>query len=131
MSVSDRKTYLCERNVSVNGYLEPALIETAKAVQKMMLPIATEFEKGNDNEDIHNFIIHGIEIRNPFSASCNLVNNLVDSLPIGLYDILNHLIFHSSDYDKQDLASYKAFDEYRMFQDGYVESLLTETISKA
>ena len=131
MSVSDLKTYLRERGVSVNGYLKPALIEIAKAVQKMMLPIVTEFEKGNDNQDVHNFIIHDMEIRDPFSASRNLVNNFVDSPPFGLYDIFNHLIFYSSEYDKQGLAAYKAFDEYRMFQDGYVESLLTETISKA
>ncbi len=124
MSVSDLKTYLRERGVSVNGYLKPALIEIANAVEKMMLPIVTEFEKGNDNKDIHNFIIHDMEISDPFSASHNLVNNFVDSPPFGLYDIFNYLIFHSSDYDKQGLASYKAFDEYRLFQDGYVESLL-------
>ena len=45
MPVSDLKTYLRERGVSVNAYLKPALIEIAKAVQKMMLPIVTEFEK--------------------------------------------------------------------------------------
>ena len=94
MSVSDLKTYLRERGVSVNGHLKPALIE------KMMLPIVTEFEKGNDNKDIHNFIIHDMEISDPFSASHNLVNNFVDSPPFGLYDIFNYLIFHSSDYDK-------------------------------
>ncbi len=130
MSVSDLKTYLRERGVSVNGYLKPALIEIANAVEKMMLPIVTEFEKGNDNKDIHNFIIHDMEISDPFSASHNLVNNFVGSPPFGLYDIFNYLIFHSSDYDKQGLASYKAFDEYRLFQDGYAESLLTETMSK-
>ena len=53
----------------------------------MMLLIVTEFEKGNDNEDIHNFIIHDLEIRDPFSASRNLVNNFVDSPRFGLYDV--------------------------------------------
>jgi hypothetical protein len=130
MSVNDLKTYLRERGVSVNGYLKPALIEIANAVEKMMLPVVIEFEKGNNNQDIHNFIIHDMEISDPFSASHNLVNNFVDSPPFGLYDIFNYLIFHSSDYDKQGLAAYKAFDEYRLFQDGYVESLLTETMSK-
>ena len=130
MSVNDLKTYLRERGVSVNGYLKPALIEIANAVEKMMLPVVIEFEKGNNNQDIHNLIIHDMEISDPFSASHNLVNNFVDSPPFGLYDIFNYLIFHSSDYDKQGLAAYKAFDEYRLFQDGYVESLLTETMSK-
>ena len=46
MSVSDLKTYLHERGVSVNGYLEPTLIEIANAVEKMMLPVV---EKGSAN----------------------------------------------------------------------------------
>jgi hypothetical protein len=52
-------------------------------------------------------------------------NNFIDSPPFGLYDIFNHLIYHSADYDKQGLASYKSYDDYRLFDDGYVESLST------
>ena len=40
------------------------------------------------------------------------------------------MINHFADYDKQGLAAYKAFDEYHLFQDGYVESPLTHTISE-
>ena len=35
------------------------------------------------------------------------------------------MIYHSTDYDKQGLASYKSYDDYRLFYDGYVESLST------
>jgi hypothetical protein len=33
-----------------------------------------------------------------------------------------------SDYDKQGLAVYTSFNEYRPFQDSHVESLSTETM---
>jgi hypothetical protein len=68
MSVNDLKTYLRKRGVSVNGYLKPALIEIANAVEKMMLPVVIEFEKGNNNQDIHNFIIHDMEISDPLQS---------------------------------------------------------------
>ena len=70
-----------------------------------------------------------MEIADPFTSSYNLVNNFGDSPPFGLYDIFNYLINHLADYDKQGLAASKSFDEYRLFQDGYVLSLLTQTIS--
>ena len=33
-----------------------------------------------------------------------------------------------TEYDKQGLAAYKAFDDYRLFEEGYVESLLTKPL---
>ena len=49
--------------------------------------------------------------------------------PFGLYDIFNFLICHSTAYDKQGLAAYKSFDDYRLFEGGYVESLLTKILT--
>ncbi len=43
--------------------------------------------------------------------------------PLGIEDIFNFLIFKSSDYNRQKIASYKAFEEYGLFQDGYVQEL--------
>ena len=50
------------------------------------------------------------------------VNNFIDLLPFGLYDIFNYLICRSTTYDKQGLA------DYSLFEDGYVESLQTKNI---
>ena len=48
-----------------------------------------------------------------------VVNNFIDSLPLSLYEIFNHLICHSTNcYDKQGLAAYKSFDDYTLFEDG-------------
>ena len=45
-------------------------------------------------------------------------------------NFLNYLIFHSTDYDKQELAACKSFEDYRSFNEGYVESLLTPQLNQ-
>ena len=47
-----------------------------------------------------------------------------------MYDIFNHLIYHSTDYDKQGLAAYKSFSDYRLLNDGYVKSLQTAELNQ-
>ena len=88
----------------------------------MVLPVDPNFEKDQTNA-AGTLIIHDMLIPDPFSLKT--VNNFSSSPPFGLFDIFNHLIYHSTDYDKQGLAAYKSFDDYRLFNDGYVESLLT------
>lgn len=111
----------------MSGHLKPALIEIANAVEKMMLPTDPHFEKATN---VHGkLIIHDMEIADRLSRSHKVVNNFIDSPPFGLHDIFNYFIYHSTDYDKQGLAAYKSFDDYRLFQDGYVEPLLTKTLT--
>ena len=127
MNVADLKKYLLERGVSVSGYLKTSLVEIAAAVQRMVLPVDPNFEIDQTNDEEH-LIIHDMVIPNPFSLKT--VNNFNSSPPFGLYDIFNYLIYHSADYDKQGLAAYKSFDDYRLFNDGYVESLLTAQLNQ-
>ena len=126
MNVAELKKYLQERGVSVSGYLKTSLVEIASAVERMVLPVDPNFEKDQTN-DAENLIIHDMLIPNPFSLKT--VNNFNSSPPFGLYDIFNHLIYHPTEYDKQGLAAYKSFDDYRLFNDGYVESLLTAQLN--
>ena len=67
-------------------------------------------------------------IPNPFSLKT--VSDFNASPPFGLYDIFNYLIYHSANYDKQGLAAYRSFEDYRLFDDGYVESLLTSHLKQ-
>ena len=48
--------------------------------------------------------------------------------PFGIEDIFNFLIFKSSYYNRQKIASYKAFEEYGLSQDGYVEQVLVKEL---
>ena len=48
-----------------------------------------------------------------------------------LRHFFNYLIYHSTDYhSKAGLAAYKSFEDYRLFDDGYVESLLTAQLNQ-
>ena len=108
MNVTELKKYLQERGVSVSGYLKSSLIEIASAVEAMMLQVDPIFERDKTN-DADSLLIHDMQIPNPFSLKT--MNNFNNSLPpFGLYDIFNHLIYHSTEYDKQGLAAYKSFD---------------------
>ena len=80
------------------------------------------FEKDQRNA-AGTLIIH--DTLTPDPLSLKIVNNFNTSPPLGFFDILNHLIYHSTDYNRQGLATYKLFDDYRLFNDGFVESLLT------
>ena len=93
----------------MSGHLKSSLVEIASAVERMVLPVDPNFEKDQTN-DAENLIIHDMVIPNPFSLKT--VNNFNSSPPFGLYDIFNHLVYHSTDYDKQGLAAYKSFDDY-------------------
>ena len=57
------------------------------------------------------------------------VNNFIDSPPFGLYDIFHYFICHLTTYDKQGLAAYKSFEDYSLFEVGYVESLQKKTLT--
>ena len=124
MNVASLKKYLQERGITVHGYLKPALVTIACAVEKMMLPVDSNFERDDPEKNLNKrLIIHDVAVQDPFTLPVQ--SNFIDSPPFGLYDIFNHLIYHSADYNKQGLASYKSYDDYRLFDDGYVESLST------
>ena len=89
MTLLELKTYLRERGVSVNGYLKPALVKIAIAVEKTMLPIDPNFEKEENSQHNRTLIICDMEISNPFAFLYNLVNNFGDSL---LSDYMTFLI---------------------------------------
>ena len=118
------KQYLKARGVSVTGYLKPALVEIAKSVEKMLIPVLDYAKSKEENK----LIIHGVEIQDPLSSAHEYVNDFNASPPFGLFDIFNHLICSSTEHDKPGLAAYKAINDYCIFEEGYVESLLTKPL---
>ena len=126
MIVAELKKYLQERGVSVSRYLKISHVKIAAAAERMVLAVDPNFEKDQTN-DADKLIIHDILIPNPFYLKT--VNNFNSSPPFGLYNIFNYLIYHSTNYDKQGLAPYKSFEDYRLFNDGYVGSLQTAPLN--
>lgn len=123
MKLIDLKKHLRNRGVSVNSHLKPGLVAIACAVEEMKLPLIHRINEEEQLNVNRHLFIHGIQLTDPFKA--NAVNDFKNSPPFGLFDIFNHLIYHSCEYDKQGLAAYKSYEDYRLFRDGYVESLLT------
>ena len=66
---------------------------------------------------------------NPLSSAHKYVNDFNALPPFGLFNISSHLIYSSTEYHKQGLAVYKACNDYRLFEEGYIESLLTKPLS--
>ena len=56
MRVSQLKDYLQNRGVSVHGYLKPALIEIAVAVNKMILPLNPNLKEKKSLEEEKSFL---------------------------------------------------------------------------
>ena len=67
---------------------------------------------------------HGIKQPAVFLLPMDIIAGLLQA-----FFILN-MIYHSTDYDKQGLDTYKSFEDYRLFDDGHVESLLTAQLNQ-
>ena len=50
MNVAELKKYLQDRGILVSGYLKPSLVEIASAVEWMVLPVDSNFEKDETND---------------------------------------------------------------------------------
>ena len=97
--MAEKKTkskYLQEHGVSVSGYLKTLLVEIASVFEKMVLPVDPNFAK-DQTTDADKLIIHDMLIPNPFSLKT--VNNFNSSTTLGLYNIFNYFIYHSTDYE--------------------------------
>ena len=131
MSVAELKKYLQIRGVTVNGYLKLALLEIAQAVEKMMLPVeppVMNIQMKEARKIPLLLIVLSMSAKSLSNLSYNVVNDFTELPPFGLYDIFNYLVYYSTKYDRQGLAAYKSFDDYRLFDEGYVESLLKATL---
>ncbi len=121
MNVKQPKMYVQERGVPALSYDKAQLIILAKAVFEMDLPVDPNFE--NDSLTPHlerqTTLPNGTKVPDPFQMT-GLTNDLSSLPPFGLVDIFNHLIMSRADYDKEALSSWRSFEEYSLFLDGYV-----------
>ena len=114
-----------DRGVSVSAHLKAGLVSIACAVDKMNIPrincVSIAQEKQNTQQRLNDY---GFQLPDPYSL--DLKNDFTNSPPFGLFDIFNHLVYHPSQYDRQGLAACKSYEDYRLYVDGYVESLVTK-----
>ena len=124
MKLADLKVYLQNRGISVNSHLKPRLVAITCAVEEMRLPLLNSVSEAEEKLSLDRLLKHyDVQLPDPFKIA--VFNDFKHSPPFSLFDIFNHLIYHSSDFDKQALGAYKSYENYRLFYDGYVDSLLT------
>ena len=124
VKLPELKFYLQNRGITANSYLKLGHVAIACAVEEMNLPVLCETSEAGEKLGISRRLnLHDVQLPDPLKM--DVLNGFKHSPPFGLFDIFNHLIYHSSEYDKRGLAAYKSYENYRLFYDGYVESLLT------
>ena len=128
MSVYDLRHFLISKGITVANCRKAELVMLAKAA--LSLGLRTNVDHHEDKLDLEErLLIKGTRVPDPFSIPENQFTNRLNHVPpFGIEDIFNFLIFKSSDYNRQKIASYKAFEEYGHFQDGYVEQVLVKEL---
>jgi hypothetical protein len=121
-TVVDLKRFLVDRGVSVTDYKKDELIKLCKCVRELRLPADPDHRSETVSDRVHHKLSElGIDI-DPL-VDKDFSSELDFELDFSLYDVFNYLVYSQCDYDRQKLKSYKAFDEYRLYADGYVTRL--------
>ena len=58
MNLASLKNYLQKCRIPANGYLKPALVEIACAVEKIMLPVDPNFQHHDIDKNVQNCLTH-------------------------------------------------------------------------
>ena len=129
MDIKAIKEFISARGVQVSNYRKPQLIELAKAIASMDLPIDPDFENCSIDECLIRRLTlpAGLKIPDPFQMS-SMSPDFSQLPPFGLMDIFNHLIMSKTDYDKAMLSSWRSFEEYNLCLSGHVQSLGVKTV---
>ena len=102
MKMPELKKFLQDRGITVNSYLKPGLVAIACAVEEMNLPLQCQTTEVEERVNMsHRLLINDMQLPDPFTM--DMINDFKQCPPFGLFDIFNHLIYHSTNYDKQGL----------------------------
>ena len=128
MNVYNSRNFLLSRGVTVSKCRKADLVKLEKAAINLDLEGNVDFHE--DPLDLtERLIIKGVNLPDPFSLDARDFTTRMDHIPpFGIEEIFNCLIFKSVDYDRQKVASYKAFEDCGLYQDGYVEELMVTEV---
>ena len=117
MDIKAIKEFISARGVQVSNYRKPQLIELAKAIASMDLPIDPDFKHCSIDECLIRRLTlpAGLKIPDPFQMS-SLSHDFSQLPPFGWMDIFSHLIMSKTDYDKAMLSSWRSFEKYNLFK---------------
>ena len=118
MKLPELKAYLKIRATTVNSYLKPGLVAIACAAEEMSLPVLCKVTEADEKLNLScRLKINDVQLLDPFKM--DVLNNFKNSPSFDLFDIFNHLIYHSSEYDLQGLAPYKSYENWNNGRKAY------------
>lgn len=87
------------------------------------LPVDPDYQQDSVLHDIKGKLKRaGLPDKNLLELA-GYIADFTDIPLFGLIDVFKYMIFNKSDYDGKKLKGYKSFEDYRLFYDGYVESV--------
>ena len=105
VKLPELKFYLQNRGITANSYLKLGHVAIVCAVEEMNLPVLCQTSEADEKLGISRRLnFHDVQL--PDALKMDVLNDFKHSPPFGLFDIFNHLIYHSSEHDKQGLAAY-------------------------
>lgn len=121
MNVYNLRNFHLDRRITIANYQKADLIIVfAKAALKMKRSTNVDFN--DDSVDL--LAIKGKILPGRFNIPAEEMSRSLENIPpFGMEDIFNFLIFKSGEYDRHKIASYKAFEDYGLFEDGHVEDV--------
>ena len=123
-TVRKLKDFVGQRGVPTSNCKKSELIELAKAAEDVKLPVDPDFENDSLKACLEERLTlpAGKQVPDPFVMT-HLSKDMSCLPSFGLLDIFNHLIVSKTEYDKEMLASWRTFDEYKLHQNGHVRDL--------
>ena len=120
MRVPQLRDYLRDRGISVTGYNKLQLTRLAEVACEIGLPTDVDLHQCTTISEKVKAL--GLEFNDPFSLS-GYSDDLTSIPCVSIYDIFNFLIARRSDYDRRKIKAYKSYEDYRLFNDGHVETV--------
>ena len=122
-NVSDLQAFLKERGVTYSKLKKGDLVELCNLARENSLETDPNFFKDSIKDDIKKkLMFDGLVIPDPSSVS-NFSNDLSGLQPINNFDIYDYLR-NLDVYPSSQLRDFKNLKGYKLYQEGYVESIL-------
>ncbi|XP_063438313.1 uncharacterized protein LOC134719237 [Mytilus trossulus] len=121
MKVTDLKEYLRLRGIGVTNMKRNELVRLCTAVEGLNLPLDPDMCTDRVTNTVAELLkSNGIDNMSSLQGFTKDLSNIPN---VSLYDVFNYLLYNTSNYDRRKLKAYKSSEDYRLYFDGYVESL--------
>lgn len=121
LKVTELKEYLRLRGIGVTKMKRPELVRLCTAVDALNLSLDPDMCTDRATNTVADLLkSNGIDNMSSLQGFTKDLSNIPN---VSLYDVFNYLLYKTVNYDRRKLKAYKSCEDYRLYFDGYVESL--------